>query len=176
MVHALLVFALAAVRLALREPYSAVKAAAKLEVLKHRISQGKVAAAKLSLIAESPVEEDVGKLEQDLDALTEKLGEQDANIVHDNHEDDAPAHEASEAPGEAPEPGSDSELVHHTAGENEPNSAPMDAARAVDEEGYKSDWHTEHKNGEYPAHPLADMNPKYNSGAGAVAALLALAL
>merc|ERR1719324_970422 len=164
MVHALLVFALAAVRLALREPYSAVKAAAKLEVLKHRISQGKVAAAKLSLIAESPVEEDVGKLEQDLDALTEKLGEQDANIVHDNHEDDAPAHEASEAPGEAPEPGSDAELVHHTAGENEANSAPMDAERTVDEEGYKADWHTEHKEGEYPyRRPLADHNPKYSS-------------
>merc|ERR1719163_1391258 len=111
------VLALAAGRLHAREPAASaeaaldaqykkmVHAAATVEVLKHKLSQGKVPANALALIAESPVEADVNKLQQDLDALTEKLGEQDADLVHDNQEDNAPVHEASEPPGEAPEPG-----------------------------------------------------------------------
>merc|ERR1719408_1087077 len=114
-----------------------------VEVLKHKLAEaaakGKVPANALALISESPVEADVGKLQQDLDALTEKLGEQDADLVHDNQEDNAPVHEASEAPAEAPEPGSDQELIHHTPAadrtEENANSSPAGEPRVVERRG-----------------------------------------
>ena len=148
--------ALAAGRLAARakpdEYDRLVHAAATVEVLRNRLGRDRATV----LLAESPVAEDTAKLEQDLDALTEKLGEQDAGLVHDDQSKNAPTHGAKAEGGEA---GSDEELIHHgtevTEGDSHEGSPPP-----IDEEGYKEDWHTEHKDGEYPAHPMATPRPK----------------
>merc|ERR1719488_7242 len=120
------VLALAAGRLTLpKEPEKQLDAlykkithsAAGMQVLKDKQAKGKLPANAAALIAESPVEGDAATLEQDIEALKEKLGEADAEYVHSKPNEE-PVHEASEAPKDA-EAGSDTDYVHHTAGEND---------------------------------------------------------